>query len=582
MKKKQVLLMSILSVSLLFSACTQKRDDQASFDKYLDSLPTRLISNDSMNLEFLFEDPSKYGFQDELLTLPFSTKEDYEQSKKDAEQILKELDQFYYPSLSDKQKLTFDVLQDNLKRGMKLTEFFDLDNNYLGSFIGFQAQLPMLLNEYTFERKHDLDSYFHILETSEEVFLKYAENEKYRQSKGTGMSQTILNKVIEQCENFISSNDSFLIDRMNERIDQVTFLSDSEKVTAKKRNEELVNNHLNQAYRSLKEQLQTIDARKDDFGLASLPNGKAYYESLLQVKTGLDMNVSEVRSYLESRIYKLQLQLLSIMQEDESALDSLKNELVFTTLTSTEEVLDYLKDVMKRDYPFIDNLNYEITKVPEALSANFSPAAYLMGKIDAPISAPEHIYINGDFSQDLFPTIAHEGYPGHMYQHTYYKQQNYPTVRYLLDYNGYSEGWATYVERNSILQYTPKENTAAFQLYRINNELVSIYIGLADIGIHYDGWDRAKFTSYMEELFGEGTLAQEDLDSQYDIILETPTNYLQYYLTSFKFQDLYDKAQQELGSTFSSVAFHEVILKTGPSPFHIIEEKVEQYIKQAK
>ncbi len=580
MRKKRILV--IASLSLLFSACTQGKNDQARFDQYLESLPTRLISHDSLNLEYLFEDPTAFGFQDELLTLPYSTKEDYEQSKKDSEQILKELDQFHYASLSDKQKLTFDVLQDNLKRGMKVTEFFDLDNNYLGSFIGFQAQLPMLLNEYTFERKHDLDSYFHILETSEDVFLKYAENEKYRQSKGTGMSQTILDKVIAQCENFISSNDLFLIDRINGRIDQVTFLSDSEKVEAKKRNEELVKNHLHQAYRSLKEQLQTIDARKDDLGLASLPNGKVYYENLLQVKTGLDMNVSEVRSYLESRINKLQSQVIALMSEDANALDSLKKDLTFTTLTSTEETLGYLKEVMKRDYPMIDNLNYEISKVPAALSENFSPAAYLMGKIDAPISAPEHIYINGDFSQDLFPTIAHEGYPGHMYQHTYFKQQNYPTARYLLDYNGYSEGWATYVERNSILQYTPKENAVAFQLYRINNELISVYIGLADIGIHYDGWDRVKFASFMEELFGKGTLTEEEINKQYDVILETPTNYLQYYLTSFKFQDLYDEAQKKLGSKFSAIAFHEVILKTGPAPFHIIEDKVDQYIKQTK
>lgn len=579
MKKKIICLVS-LSLSLLFTGCKQKPDDQARFDQYLDSLPTRFISNTNMNLEYLFENPTLYGFQDELLTLPFSTKEDYEQSKKESEDILKELDQFYYDSLSEKQKLTYDILKDNLERGMKLSNFYDLDNNYLGSFIGFQAQLPMLLNEYTFERKHDLDSYFHILETSEETFLKYAENEKYRQEQGTGMSQTILDKVIQQCENFVNSDLSFLIDRINGRIDQVSFLSDTEKEAAKTRNRETVNNQLKQAYQSLKEQLQTINASKEDLGLASKPNGKEYYESLLQVKTGLDMDVAKLRTYLERKITELEAQLLTIVRKDASALENLNNGLTFTNLTSVEEVLDYLKEAMKKDYPTIDNLSYEITKVPEALADNFSPAAYLMGKIDAPISAPEHIYINGDFSQDLFATIAHEGYPGHMYQHTYYKQQQYPTVRYLLDYNGYSEGWATYVERNSIVEYTPKEYASSFQLYRINNELVSAYISLSDIGIHYDGWDRADFTAYIEEVFGEGVLTEEELKEQYDLILETPTNYLQYYVTAFQFQDLYDKASKALGSNFSSIAFHEVILKTGPAPFHILEKEVDKYIKQ--
>ncbi|MDE6476182.1 MAG: DUF885 domain-containing protein [Erysipelotrichaceae bacterium] len=578
MRKKKIICLVSLSLSLLFTGCKQKPDDQARFDQYLDSLPTRFISNTNMNLEYLFENPTLYGFQDELLTLPFSTKEDYEQSKKESENILKELDQFHYDSLSEKQKLTYDILKDNLERGMKLSNFYDLDNNYLGSFIGFQAQLPMLLNEYTFERKHDLDSYFHILETSEETFLKYAENEKYRQEQGTGMSQTILDKVIQQCENFVNSDLSFLIDRINGRIDQVSFLSDDEKEAAKTRNRETVNNQLKQAYRSLKEQLQTIDASKEDLGLASKPNGKEYYENLLQVKTGVDMDVAKLRTYLERKITDLEMQLLAIVRKDASALENLNNGLTFTDLTSVEEVLDYLKEAMKKDYPTIDNLSYEITKVPEALADNFSPAAYLMGKIDAPISAPEHIYINGDFSHDLFSTIAHEGYPGHMYQHTYFKQQQYPTVRYLLDYNGYSEGWATYVERNSIVEYTPKEYRNSFQLSRINNELVSAYISLSDIGIHYDGWNRDDFTAYIEEVFGEGVLTEEELKEQYDLILETPTNYLQYYVTAFQFQDLHDKASKALGSNFSNIDFHEVILKTGPAPFHILEKEVDKYI----
>ena len=62
-----------------------------------------------------------------------------------------------------------------------------------------------------------------------------------------------------------------------------------------------------------------------------------------------------------------------------------------------------------------------------------------------------------------------------MYQHTYFKQQkNIPTVRYLIDYNGYSEGWATYVEWNG----------ANYSLY---NTEVGSYIGVADVDFGDDG-----------------------------------------------------------------------------------------------
>ena len=67
---------------------------------------------------------------------------------------------------------------------------------------------------------------------------------------------------------------------------------------------------------------------------------------------------------------------------------------------------------------------------------------------------------------------------------------------------------------------------------------------------------------------------------QYNLFLETPTNYLQYYLSGFLFQDLYDKAKDELGDKFSAVKFHDVILSTGPAPFKILEKQVDKYIEK--
>ena len=211
---------------------TAKKED---FDTFIEKMPNLVLSDDDMNLEFTFQDPSNYGFEEQLLTLPYSNEKSYKKSKKENEKILKELRSYDYDKLTDDQKLTYDILEDYLQRTSYQYEYYDLDNSYLGSFVSFQAQLPLLLSEYTFERQNDLDSYFNMLETSEETFLKYAEIEKKRQEKNSGLAKNILEKTIEQCQNYTSSTDDYLIERINQRIDNVDFLNDEEKNEAKQK-----------------------------------------------------------------------------------------------------------------------------------------------------------------------------------------------------------------------------------------------------------------------------------------------------------------------------------------------------------
>lgn len=550
------------------------------FDAYIEELPTLMLSDDNMNLEFTFRDPSKYGFEETLLSLPYGDENDYKESKKENDKILKELKSFDYEKLSDSQKLTYDVLVDYLQRNAYQYEYYDLDNSYLGSFISFQAQLPLLLSEYTFDRQNDLDSYFHILETAKETFLKYAQNERERQEKNSGLAKDILQKTIEQCQNYTANDDNYLIERINQRIDQISFLNDEEKAAAKQKNQELVSINLKDAYKALEQELTSITpTNQENKGLYFSPNGKDYYEAMLKGRIGTDMSIDEVKSYLEKKKNKLLQEAIGLaMSNPQLAEVTDFSDVVYSNFESASQTLDYLKTAITTDFPKIDNLNYEIITVPDAWKDNFSPAAYLQGKIDAPIETPELIYINGDYSQNLFGTIEHEGYPGHMYQHTYFKQQkNIPTVRYLMDYNGYSEGWATYVEWNGY-KYAPVEDKALIEYKSLNERLTAVFVCLMDIGIHYDGWDYDDYKDYWNSNFGE--VNEETMLQQYNLFLETPTNYLQYYLSGFLFQDLYDKAESELGDKFSAIDFHDVILSTGPASFNILEKQVDKYIKK--
>ena len=561
---------------------TSTKNDSKEFDAYIEKLPTKLLGDNDMNLEFTFENPSNYGFEEELLELPCSDEEDYKESKKESDKILKELKEFDYYKLSKDQQLTYDILVDYLERGEYHYKYYDLDNNYLGSFISFQAQLPLLLSEYTFERQNDLDSYFNMLESAQETFLEYAEIEKERQENKSGLPKNILEKTIEQCQNYTANTDTYLIERINQRIDEVEFLNDEQKTEAKQKNEQLISVNLKNAYLSLEEELKKITpTNTENQGLYFSPNGKEYYEDMLKGEVGTDMSVAEVKEYLQNKMLEVYQEMTTLIQENPDLANMTNlNDVKYSDFTSVSETLDYLKTAINTDFPKIDNLNYEIITVPDAWKDNFSPAAYLQGKIDAPIDTPELIYINGEYSQSLFGTIEHEGYPGHMYQHTYFKQQkNIPTVRYLIDYNGYSEGWATYVEWNGY-KYAPVEDKDVLHLLSLNDKFTSIVIGLMDIGIHYDGWTYEDYKNYWKENFNIDD--EEVMLEQYNLFIETPTNYLQYYLSGFLFEDLYNNASKELGDKFSAVDFHEVILSTGPAPFKTLEKQVNKYINSNK
>lgn len=578
MKKLKSVIAWLLAWLIIFSASSCQFvfiSENDRFNLFIEDLPLSCMDANSLDLNYFLNDPERAGFSLELLELPVSDKEDYEQSAEAMKLFLEQLHQFNRGLLSEENRLTYDIVEDFVERSSRLLSYYYLDNNYLGSLIGFQAQLPLLLSEYSFNRQNDLDSYFHILETMEDTFRQYAEIEKERQQNDCGMSQTILDKVIEQCNNITAEKEPFLTEIINDKIDQVDFLTTEEKNQAKEKNEQMLKNNYRDAYRALAEELSGIKGSKDDFGLWSKPQGQEYYETLLQVNTGVDATVDEIYDYFSAKFDELSDRFQRLYLENPDLLEQMEKDEVYCDFTGAEQTIDYLRERVKQDFPELETLSYAVHQVPKEMAENFSPAAYIVSQIDAPFTESESVYLNGEFDQSFFSTLMHEAYPGHMYQSVYFKSLKKPLIRYMVEYLGYSEGWATYVEHNSY-RYAPSDNRVLLEAWEINSEMIECCAAQMDIGIHYDGWDRDYFYEVYQELFGD--VSREHSDRTYDLILETPTNYICYYLTGFLLQDLYDEAKEALGDRFFDADFHEVILSAGPSPYWILEQQVNSYI----
>lgn len=558
------------------SGSSQNSQNTLTFDEFVDTLPVEFIGDESIDLNFLFLNPENYGFEEKLLRLPYSSEEEVVESIEETIEVLAKLHEYDRNSLDVQQKLTYDVVEHFLGQVLDLSKYGYIDRGYLGSFLGYQAQLPLLLNEFTFTKKSDLDNYFNILETADETFQLYAELEVIKIGEGVGMSQLIIDKVIEQCVNFTKEEDNFLIDAINTKIDNMSFLTDDEKISAKEKNETLIMVNFRDAYKNLGESLSQLVGREDDNGLWSLPDGKDYYEDVLQYYTGTNLTVKEIEmetlnflqhySNIATEIYKTDYEAIS---------DYFSSGMILVEFDNVDENIQFLIEKVVEDFPSIGELNYTVTPVPKEMEENFSPAAYVVSQIDSPMDTPESIYLNGEYSSSLYEMIAHEGYPGHMYQNAFYKQLNAPAIRYIIDYPGYSEGWATYVENNAV-KYTDVDD-AVKTMVKANTIVTQMYYVLMDIDLHYNELDRTAFTTKYADIFGGSPIGFYGI---YDLMLETPGNYPKYFYSAMKFQQMYDETEIALGDLFSSIDFHNVILTSGSAPFEILQAQLDIYIEE--
>ena len=243
-----------------------------------------------------------------------------------------------------------------------------------------------------------------------------------------------------------------------------------------------------------------------------------------------------------------------------------------------ETIVKSLQTQISEDFPETEAASYEIRYVHKSMEKYLSPAFYLTPPLDT--GSPNVIYINQDgrsSNLELFTTLAHEGFPGHLYQTVFFGRQNPSHIRYLIDSSGYVEGWATYVESYAY-RYAAKyvDDEAATDVTRLAwlNRSVNLCIySLLDIGIHYRGWTQEKAAEFLNVF---GIRSASVVSEIYRYIVETPVNYVKYYLGCLNFMDLRDNQKELLGDDFDLKDFHRKILEIGPVQFPVLEKYMQE------
>ena len=562
-----VILISFLSGNAFWSSLHAESSDRQ-FRTFTRSLFQTEVSANTISLHYTLRSPSDYGIADIPATYG-SLSSDPVAAKASVRNVLSSLQEFDPDTLSSENALTFKILDTYLKNASTGTDYL-LYQEPLGPVSGIHTQLPVLLSEYSFYDTQDVETYLALLKETPAYFDSVIRFEQKKAASGLFMPDYQADSVLDTCQSFIDmGKENYLVSTFNERIASLDLLPENKKDSFRKENIKLVTEEIYPAYQNLITAIKSLKGKgTNEQGLSHFPYGKKYYEYLVRQTTGCNESISRLRLMTRAQI----LEDLNAMQKVLFPADAALTQASVLEQTPPDSMLDNLRSKITDTFPEIPDVDFQVKYVPESMQDYLSPAFYMIPAID---NLTENvIYINNGQTAsglNLYTTLAHEGYPGHLYQTVYFSASEPDPIRSILDFGGYVEGWATYAEMMSYY-LAPLPKTEASLLQKNSSVILGLY-ALADMGIHYDGWSVTDTVRFFSDY---GINDANAVQSVYELIIGSPANYLKYYIGYLKFYELKKEMADTLGNQFSQKEFHRAVLDVGPAPFEIVYDEVEK------
>lgn len=560
------------------------------------------ISGNPLNLHYTLAYPESSGIKDYSLSLGT-----FDPTQLSGQKILLEnrrtmINAFPARDLSPDNRLTQQILSLYYETQLLPARQYLLDEA-LSPSLGTQAQLPILLAEYTFRKEDDVRNYLKLLTSVDSYLESILSFEKLKAQNGTFMSDATADRIISQCSAFIKDpDDNYLASVFSEKIQSLSGISVQKKSAYQKLHNQILTGQVLPAYQSLIDGLYLLKGSgKNPGGLCQFAGGKAYYEYLIKSSCGIYNTVPEIQSRLIHQ-FQTDLSLATKLMGSSTATPTFAKDvflpiskaqtgtpsgifsfsaglidaasgLSFTSTpsaaeTSPEQILEDLQKQIQTDFPAVPSTSYEVKYVHPDLEEHLSPAFYLTPPIDT--LSPNDIYINRHANMsglELYTTLAHEGFPGHLYQTITFASSAPDPVRYLPAMGGYVEGWATYAESFAYTYYQPDSTDG--QLAWLNRSLNLCMMSLLDTVIHYNGWNQERCATFLSQLGITDNTIQKEI---YQVIVEDPANYLKYYLGYLQFLDLQQEVRELAGDAFHLHSFHQKVLSAGPCQFPILKQ----------
>ena len=571
-RRKKQCVSIVCSISILFSSIfflngceatfleekkSSKEAENERFASFTEKLFCKEVATSQISLHYTLKEPEAYGI-DKADTAYGMIQTDSTQIKTAAENMQQALYTFSYEKLNVKNRITYDLLKQYLRNLREEADYLYYEEP-LNTVNGVQTQIPIVLSEYQFYDRTDVEEYLDVLSETRDYFQQIIAFEREKADKGLFLSDEMADQVLEQCNAFLAmGNGNYLYSTFVSRIGELQELSEKEKSDYIQQNARQMEEQVYPAYEDLIQAVKELKGKgTNEKGLCYFPEGRKYYEWYIQQSVGVTDTIRELEQQTRRQI-----------SEDitgmEEAVNEAKQAAAIMENGKAERILEKLKKGIGTAFPEIPKTSLRIKYVPEEMQEHLSPAFYMIPAID--YTEENVIYVNQIQMRDdltLFTTLAHEGYPGHLYQTIFFESTDPDPVRSILNFGGYVEGWATYAEMCSYY-LMPLSKTQAAILQKNSSVILALY-ALADMGIHYEGWSRMDTVEFYAR---SGIKDAETVDKIYNLILGSPGNYLKYYIGYVKFLEL--KKEWIKSGNQSQKEFHKAVLSVGPAPFEIV------------
>ena len=572
-----------------------------SVSDFSDQLFRYEITQDSITTAYHLRQPERYRIPSLPATLSSFDAKEYEQAaaskgNNSIQNLLKQLQQLPHDSLSDSESLCYDLMEQYLSLSGSLQQY-PYYESLLGASTGVQVNLPVTLCEYPLTDASSVDTYLQILQQIPDYFNNVIRYETKRTSLGYPVPSFLSLATKQQLQTFLTGlkeTDNCFTETFSTRIQDMESLSASQKKKYILQNQDIIRTSILPAYETLyaycDRQTASIDSKQadtdtpatpdslidpdTDYGLCSLPSGKDYYSYLVRQATGSSRSITDLITMTDHALQNTLGNVLNIALTDQTAYLYYCEHPLETYYNSPEAILEALSLMIRKDYPVLKTQpHYVIKQVPKSLAASLSPAFYMIPAMDD--YSNNTIYINSLYTNDengnLFTTLAHEGFPGHLYQTVYFNSTRPSPIRQILDYPAYVEGWASYVEMNIFpyLDY-PLEGNSLCKLYQSDTIINLALCSRIDLGVNYEGWT----LNDTRHFFEENGFRDYYAENVYSYVVESPSNYLSYFIGYLEIEDLKSAYHNLKMENYSDQDFHKHFLDIGPADFDTIRKSL--------